>query len=179
MKTQHRYFLQGWWRLPYHLFAWLPLVVNVMLFYVLWVVSKGLSVTQLKDLLKDPQTQQTLFLLGVLVVLAFFMLWFSYHLLGMSWLELGAKGIYYQQPGLLLFAKWEDISAYDKRPYGRFRVLSLIPEHVEIKSRGLLAFLAKRVMGGRYTIPLTPFSTNWYYSDLKKDLEHYLPELEV
>jgi len=43
------------------------------------------------------------------------------------------------------------------------------------ESSGVLSFAQFWVR--RKSFSLTPFINDWYYSDLKKDLEHYAPQL--
>ena len=84
-------------------------------------------------------------------------------------LELTNEGLAFYQFGLRQFAHWEDVKALKQFLSRRDLILS------KVESSGVLSFIQVLMREKRFS--LTPFVNDWCYSDLKKDLEHYAPQL--
>lgn len=84
-------------------------------------------------------------------------------------LELSSDGIALHQLGLSQFARWEDVKSFQQLLW--LRELQL----AEVESTGVLSFTQFWVRWKKFS--LTPFVSDWYYSALKKDLEHHAPHL--
>ena len=84
-------------------------------------------------------------------------------------LELSVEGLTLHQLGLSQCAQWKDVESFQQRLW--IRELHL----AKVDSTGVLSFTQFWVRWKKF--PLTPFVSDWYYSALKKDLEHYAPQL--